>query len=479
VNSPLALPDSETRLDAELANDLLTYAVMSQQILGANPQGLFASVAARLNQFLPGGGGQTTALAFVADPQWVLPGTVHRLGTTALLVYVYDEGDPASALSAGAVHISPTTYDVTLDFGIAQAGLLVLSPGAPGYSGTFTAQTSLTILGTVHQLGTDNLCWQVWDSAGDVIEGSTVTVHPVTYDVTFTFGQAQSGRFVFGPPEGVSSTPFTTETVVTILGATHGLGTRALCWQVWDDATPATNSFEPATVTVDPVSFDVVMTFAQAQSGRIVLGKATGASGSDFTIADAGLPGTDAVRVYSNNGSLYLQQGDGDTTVLQSKTGASLVTVTATGQVGVGTAPTHQLHLSTDDAAKLATATWATTSDARLKEVQRPYTDGLELLLALEPVWYRYNGLAWTPRDRTEYVGLLAQAVQQVAPYMVTIRRGRLRPGEPETDILELQTHALIFAAINAVKTLATQVTTLTTQLEEVRARLALLEARS
>jgi hypothetical protein len=479
-NSPLALPDSNTRFDAEVINDILTLAVMLEQILGANPQGNFASLAARLNQFIPGGGGQSNVVQFLADPQWVVPGSVHRLGTPALLLYLYDDGDPAGALDPGAVHVDPNTYDVTIDFGLPQAGLLVLTVGSPSYTTTFTTTSgapTLTVLGTVHNLGTDTLCWQVWDDAGDVIQPALITVHPTTFDVTLTFSQQpQSGRLVLGVPEGVSSTAITNDTEVQIPGATHGLGTRALCWQVWDDATPAANTFEPESVTVDPDNFDVTFTFGQAQNGRIVLGKAIGASGEDFTVASGGLPNTDAVRVYSTQGRLYLQHGAGDLTVLQSKTGGALVNVTGSGQVGIGTTPTHQLHLSTDDAAKLATATWATTSDGRLKDVLRPYTDGLALLQALEPVWYRYNGLGGIPKDRKEYVGLIAQGVQSVAPYMVTTRRGTLRPGEPEIDLLELQSSALIFAAINAIKTLAAQLDHLTMQVSALTARLAAVE---
>jgi hypothetical protein len=255
---------------------------------------------------------------------------------------------------------------------------------------------------------------------------------------------------------------------VVVLGATHGLGTRALCWQLWDDASPETNSLEPGSLTVDPDTFDVTLTFGQPTSGRLVLGRALGSTGADFQVKDAGIADQTAVRLYSDSGTLNLQQGSGDATVFRNKTGSAVATVNATGQMGLGTTPTHQLHLSTDDAAKLATATWATTSDARLKDVLRPYTDGLELLLALDPVWYRYNGLGGIRRDGQEYVGLLAQAVQHVAPYMVQSHRGRLTPEQEETDLLEFNAAPLIFALVNAVKALASQVSELHTLIAQL-----------
>lgn len=475
-NSPLAGPDDETRVDAEVLNDDLDATVKMQRTLGAMPNGQYASLAARLNQFIPGGGAPVTSEAFPASLTWTLPGALHHLGSPAMLLYAYDGSDPAAWLDPGTATVDPTSYDIEATFGSPQAGLLVVTLGQPSYTTTFTDVTSLTVLGAAHQLGTADFCWQVRDSAGAVISPASLTVHTATFDVTLTFGQAQSGRLILGVPGEVSSTPFTTTTpneAVTITGATHGLGTRALVWQVWDAGSPTRTSFDPASVTVDPDTFDITFTFGQAGSGHIVLGKAIGATGSDFTLLDTGIPNQTAVRVYSNAGTLNLQHGAGDATVLRNKQGSAVATVNATGQMGLGTTPTHQLHLSTDDAAKLATATWATTSDERLKDVLRPYGDGLDLLMVLEPIWYRYNGLGGIRKDNREYVGLLAQAVQEVAPYMVTSRRGRLRDGEEETDILELNTSPLIFALMNAVKTLASQVTALTQDLAAIRAQLA------
>jgi hypothetical protein len=470
-NSPLAKPDSDVRLDAEFANDTLDYAIKTQITLGANPQGQYGSVAARLNQFVPGGGAAVTNQAFGSSTHWVLPGSQHHLGSPAILLYAYDNTDPAIALDPGALQVDPSSYDITADFGVDQAGLLVATLGEPSYSALFAvsaAPYTVTILGTTHQLATANLCVQLRDSTGAVISPATVRVHPVTYDVTLVFSQAQDGRVILGVPGGVSSTPFTDETEVVVLGATHGLGTRALCWQLWDDASPETNSLEPGSLTVDPDTFDVTLTFGQPTSGRLVLGRALGSTGADFQVKDAGIADQTAVRLYSDSGTLNLQQGSGDATVFRNKTGSAVATVNATGQMGLGTTPTHQLHLSTDDAAKLATATWATTSDARLKDVLRPYTDGLELLLALDPVWYRYNGLGGIRRDGQEYVGLLAQAVQHVAPYMVQSHRGRLTPEQEETDLLEFNAAPLIFALVNAVKALASQVSELHTLIAQL-----------
>ena len=47
TGTPLA-PDSDTRLDAEVVNDITAAIIAIQTILGALPQGAFGSVVARL-----------------------------------------------------------------------------------------------------------------------------------------------------------------------------------------------------------------------------------------------------------------------------------------------------------------------------------------------------------------------------------------------------------------------------------------------
>ena len=55
-NGPTVVPDSDTRLDSELANDALHAIVNMQTALGAGIQGEFGSLSARINQVLPAAG---------------------------------------------------------------------------------------------------------------------------------------------------------------------------------------------------------------------------------------------------------------------------------------------------------------------------------------------------------------------------------------------------------------------------------------
>lgn len=213
----------------------------------------------------------------------VVPSSFHKSGTPNLLIQVYDAGTPARQVTPGSVAVHLTLYDVTVTFGQPQSGRVVIG-GAPAttlargnVAAMFTQQTSVTLPGAVHGLRTPNLLVHVYDDATPMAEvlPETLTVHPTSYDITVTFGQPQSGRFVVSgySVSGVRpnvSQGFTQQTSVTMLGATHAFQTMNLLAQVYDAAAvPA--QVQPETLTIDPTSYDVTVTFGQPQSGRLVV----------------------------------------------------------------------------------------------------------------------------------------------------------------------------------------------------------------
>ncbi|MBD2700758.1 tail fiber domain-containing protein [Spirosoma sp. BT702] len=102
--------------------------------------------------------------------------------------------------------------------------------------------------------------------------------------------------------------------------------------------------------------------------------------------------------------------------------------------------------------------TWEQPSDSRLKKDIQPFVDGLAKLLQINPVRFKYNGLAQTPTD-TEEVGVLAQEIADVVPYTVSSFSAPLNPGEaPTDDLLMFNPSALTYVLINAVKELAAKV---------------------
>ena len=116
------------------------------------------------------------------------------------------------------------------------------------------------------------------------------------------------------------------------------------------------------------------------------------------------------------------------------------------GRVGIGTGnPTHRLELSTDDAAKPGTNTWTVVSDIRMKQNIHPYKDGLTKLLQVEPVEYNYNERSGYD-TKPFYVGVVAQNLQKIAPYMV----GKFKKNGEE--FLDINTSALTYMMVNAIK---------------------------
>lgn len=119
---------------------------------------------------------------------------------------------------------------------------------------------------------------------------------------------------------------------------------------------------------------------------------------------------------------------------------------------------------------------WLNGSDARIKDVQGDYADGLDKLLGLQPKTYQLKGNDQPPEGGMaplalgrSYVGLIAQEAETVMPSLVEQRPGWI-DGQEVADFRVLDTSELTFTLINAVKELSAK-------LDEANARIAALEA--
>jgi len=128
------------------------------------------------------------------------------------------------------------------------------------------------------------------------------------------------------------------------------------------------------------------------------------------------------------------------------------ITVLKNGRMGLGTStPGFTLEVI-GTAAKTGGGSWSVASDARLKKDIHTYTDGLEQVLRINPVTFRYNGLNGFDSDQ-EYVGVVAQELQKVAPYMVSEIQNSTTSGMNRLDsYLNVDPSAFTFMLINAVK---------------------------
>lgn len=149
--------------------------------------------------------------------------------------------------------------------------------------------------------------------------------------------------------------------------------------------------------------------------------------------------GTDAARIQHHGSGSYLQIQD--YTPGWFETGL----VINQGSVGIGTTgPTAKL--SVNGTANNSTGNWGVFSDERIKNVTGSFTDGLNVITKINPVMYAYNDKA-PYRTNDIQVGIVAQELERLAPYMVSQKKH----GD-FTDLREVNNQAYVFLLINAVK---------------------------
>ena len=107
---------------------------------------------------------------------------------------------------------------------------------------------------------------------------------------------------------------------------------------------------------------------------------------------------------------------------------------------------------------------WVVASDARLKQNIRPYTDGLHALMQIEPVWFTYKNNSGYNSSKP-YVGVLAQQLQQSAPYMV----GNFTKDGKE--FLNVDNSAMTYMLINAVKEQQQEIEALKKKIERLEGK--------
>lgn len=119
------------------------------------------------------------------------------------------------------------------------------------------------------------------------------------------------------------------------------------------------------------------------------------------------------------------------------------------------------------NAYKLGGGAWATLSDRRVKREILPYSDGLEVLKQIEPVKFQYNGLGNTANNDKEYIGVIAQDLQKVAPYMVNT----------DDEYLRVDPSAFTYILINAVQSQQNEIEALKSQMEKISKELEAIKA--
>jgi hypothetical protein len=130
--------------------------------------------------------------------------------------------------------------------------------------------------------------------------------------------------------------------------------------------------------------------------------------------------------------------------------------------VGIGTLAPVTLLMVNGSCSNVSGA-WTTISSREMKQDIAPYTRGLEAIMALNPVEFRYAaGTPFAPEDEPSrpLFGLMADEVRPVVPEIVGSTTGTVR-GVEGVSIDTLEPGNLIYALINAVKELSAKVAAL------------------
>nr|WP_295930407.1 tail fiber domain-containing protein [uncultured Dyadobacter sp.] len=146
--------------------------------------------------------------------------------------------------------------------------------------------------------------------------------------------------------------------------------------------------------------------------------------------------------------------------------------------VGIGmSAPAFQLHLSTAAAAKAGSPDWLVASDSRLKKNITDFTDGLDLLKQIKPVWFQYNGKAGIETGDKKFVGIIAQEMQKIAPYTIGTFNYQDSLGN-KTEYLDYDANAVTYILINSVKEQQQVIEEKDAQLKDMNAQVEALAKR-
>jgi hypothetical protein len=250
------------------------------------------------------------------------------------------------------------------------------------------------------------------------------------------------------------------------------------------------------TLIVAPASGDAPLRLNKAASGAssFIYGQTAGVTRWQMVVGNSGAEsganvGSDfTLKRYSDAGvsidtPLSIARSTGNAT-FSAQVGCNTLNVTSGASIGPdlhcsGTIYGNVLNSTngasigpdltcTGNAYKPGGGSWGASSDARIKTVIGDYELGLENVMAVQPVRYSYKGNDTPAQDepsphahvaanQTEFVGVIAQDIESVFPDMVSESEGFI-DGEPVSDLKSVDASELIWALVNAVKTLAQRV---------------------
>ena len=197
-------------------------------------------------------------------------------------------------------------------------------------------------------------------TSGINVTPGTLPTNPAAGDISLDSGDANKLKVYDGGQWNTLVTvsnyvaTFTAQTVVTINGTTHRLGTANLNVDCYDSGSPSAR-VEPDRIVVDPVTFNVSIYFASAQTGRCMITgsggvTSSGASGAGMasqlgdlglvltspTVLTAGLNCSNATPCNARLGNTVYSVTNSSTITLSAGSGTLYLYVDASGALAAG-----------------------------------------------------------------------------------------------------------------------------------------------
>jgi hypothetical protein len=234
--------------------------------------------------------------------------------------------------------------------------------------------------------------------------------------------------------------------------------------------------------------FEVNLGNNTANADRVKFGNAVLANGNGAFASAAQFSHADHA---SGNNNFALRQGAaGDVTINAPANQPIAIThnrlltrvfVTPAGAVIIGgNAPlpsadaTHLLQVNGNAGKTAGGGQWAVLSDVRYKKDIREFTDGLEKLMQVRPVKFKYDGLPEGPGVGQDEVGVIAQEMKKIFPYMISSAAMNNVAGPGKTDdVLMYNGSALMYVMVNSIQELAGKVKDLEAQVAELKQKKA------
>jgi hypothetical protein len=139
--------------------------------------------------------------------------------------------------------------------------------------------------------------------------------------------------------------------------------------------------------------------------------------------------------------------------------------------VGIGTFFPDNLLTVNGSADKPGGGSWGTFSDGRLKTVEATYNAGLDAVLKLTPVRYRYKEQnSMGIKDDQEHVGFVAQDVEKVIPEAVS---------RNSQGYLLVNNDPILWTMLNAIKQQQAEIEALTLSVHEKDVQIQLLSQQA